>query len=197
MFVSYRALAVAALALVGAAAALPAQAATAAPPASGVAPAAGIRKELTQELEDAERKLVGLAQATPQEKYGWRPAAGVRSVSEVFMHVAGANFMIPGFAGVKRDKGVALSRDMETTVTDKAQVVDLLKKSFAYAKQAIGDVPDGELDAPVKLFGQASTKRGTLVLLTTHAHEHVGQSIAYARMNGIVPPWSQGASGDR
>jgi uncharacterized damage-inducible protein DinB len=196
MFVAYRTLTAAALALVGAAAVLPAQAATAAPPASGVTPA-GIRKELTQELEDAERKLVGLAQATPQDKYGWRPAPGVRSVSEVFVHVAGANFMIPGFAGVKRDKGVTLSRDMETTLTDKAQVIDLLKKSFAYAKQAIGDVPDGELDAPVTLFGRPTTKRGTLVLITTHAHEHVGQSIAYARVNGIVPPWSQGANGDQ
>jgi uncharacterized damage-inducible protein DinB len=188
----------AALVLVCAAAVLPAQgAATSGAPTAGSQSASGLRKELIQELESAEKKMVALAEATPQEKYGWRPAPGVRSVSEVFMHVVGANFMIPGMAGVKRDKGVTLSRDMEKSVTDKAQVVDMLRKSFAYAKQAMTDVPDGEMDAQVSLFGQPSTKRGVLVVIATHAHEHVGQSIAYARVNGITPPWSQGANGDQ
>jgi uncharacterized damage-inducible protein DinB len=166
------------LLLVGAAATLPAQG-------------------TVQSLDDAEQKMVGLAQAVPQEKFTWRPATGVRSISEVFMHVVGANLFIPTFAGVPRDTSVALSRDSETKVTDKAQVVDLLKKSFAHAKRAVMAVPDAELEAEVKLFGQPSTKRGVLVLVATHAHEHVGQSIAYARMNGVTPPWSQGAGGDR
>jgi uncharacterized damage-inducible protein DinB len=182
---------------------VPALALLLAVPAAGIAqsadPAAatGLRKELIGQLADAEQKLVALADATPAEKYTWRPAAGVRSVSEVYMHVVGANFMIPGMAGVKRKADVALSPDMETKVTDKAQVVDLLKKSFAYARQAVMDVPDAQMDAAVSLFGTPSTSRGVLVLLTTHAHEHLGQSIAYARMNGIVPPWSRSAGGDR
>lgn len=155
----------------------------------------GVRKELIQQLGDAEQKLVALAQATPAERFAWRPAPGVRSTSEVFMHMVGANFMFPGIAGVKRAPGVPLSRDMETKVTDKPQVIDLLKKSFAYAKQGVADVPDDQLDATVKMFGQPATKRGVLVLMATHAHEHLGQSIAYARMGGIVPPWSQGNGG--
>jgi uncharacterized damage-inducible protein DinB len=155
----------------------------------------GVRKELIQQLGDAEQKLVALAEATPAERYGWRPAAGVRSTSEVYMHMVGANFMFPGIAGVTRAPGVALSRDMETKVTDKAQVIDLLRKSFAYARQGVADVPDDQLDAMVKMFGQPSTKRGVLVLMATHAHEHLGQSIAYARMGGIVPPWSRGNGG--
>jgi uncharacterized damage-inducible protein DinB len=155
----------------------------------------GVRKELIQQLGDAERKFVALAEATPADKYGWRPAPGVRSTSEVYMHMVGANFMFPGIAGVKRAPGVPLSRDMETKVTDKAQVVDLLKKSFAYAKQGMADVPDDQLDATVTMFGQPATKRGVLVLMATHAHEHLGQSIAYARMGGVVPPWSQGNGG--
>jgi uncharacterized damage-inducible protein DinB len=167
--------------------------------AQGADPAAatGLRKELVGQLADAEQKLVALADAMPAEKYTWRPAAGVRSVSEVFMHVVGANYMIPGIAGVTRKPDMALSPDMETKVTDKAQVVEMLKKSFAHARQAVMDVPDAQMDASVSLFGTPSTNRGVLVLMATHAHEHLGQSIAYARMNGIVPPWSRGTGGDQ
>jgi uncharacterized damage-inducible protein DinB len=182
---------------------LPALALVLATPAAALAQAAdpasatGLRKELIGQLADAEQKFIALAEATPAEKYTWRPAAGVRSVSEVYMHMVGANFMIPGMAGVKRRPTVALSPDMETKVTDKAQVMDMLKQSFAHAKQAVMDVPDDKMDASVNLFGTQSTNRGVLLLLATHAHEHLGQSIAYARMNGIVPPWSRGAGGDQ
>ena len=183
----------AAAALVAASAvALPAQgtAPAAAAPAAG-APT-GIRKELIQQIEDAERKLVALAEAVPQEKYGWRPAPGVRSIGEVFVHVAGANLMIPGIAGVPAPSDFTLARDAETKMTDKAQVVDALRRSFAHAKQGVASLSDADLDAPVTLFGQPTTKRGVFVLVATHAHEHLGQSIAYARSNGIVPPWSAG-----
>jgi len=174
-------------------AAPPAAIAQAANPSS----ATGLRKELIGQLADAEQKFVALADATPADKYSWRPAAGVRSTSEVFMHVVGANYMIPGIAGVKRKPDVVLSQDMETKITDKTRVVDLLKKSFAHAKQAVMDVPDDQMDTAVNLFGTPSTNRGVLVLMATHAHEHLGQSIAYARMNGIVPPWSRGSGGDQ
>lgn len=157
--------------------------------------ATGLRKELIGQLADAERKLVALAEATPADKYGWRPAPGVRSVSEVFMHMVGANYMLPGMAGVKRKPDVAMTGDMEKSVTDKAQVVELLKKSFVHVKQTVMDVPDGQMDNAVDLFGTKSTSRGVLVLMATHAREHLGQSIAYARMNGIVPPWSRGSGG--
>lgn len=175
--------------LAGTAAVFPAQV-----PAD-VQSASGLRKELVQQLDDAEQKFVALAQAVPQEKYSWRPAPGVRSVSEVYMHMAGANFMFPGIAGVKRAPGVALARDMETSVTNKAQVVDMLRKSFAYAKQAVMDVPEAEMNGTVSMFGQQATRRGVLLVMATHAHEHLGQSIAYARMNGVVPPWSRSANG--
>lgn len=181
-----RSLAVAAVLVAGAAPLLPAQQA---------APAAtGIRREIIQQIEDAERKLVALAQAIPQDKYGWRPAEGVRSVSEVLMHVAGANFMIPRMAGVQRAPAVELPRDAEKTVTDKARVVELLQQSFAHAKLAMMDVPEAQMDSAVTLFGQPSTSRGVFVLIATHNHEHLGQMIAYARSNGVVPPWSGGGN---
>jgi uncharacterized damage-inducible protein DinB len=169
----------------------PATATAAAPaPAPMSAKATGARREIMQQMEDAERKYMALLGATSQEKLAFRPAPGVRSTGEVFMHMVGANYMLPGIAGVKTDPGVKLSRDMEKTVTDKAQIADMLGKSFAYAKQAMLDVPDAEMDVQVNMFGQQTAKRGVLMLMATHAHEHLGQSIAYARMNGVVPPWS-------
>ncbi|HET9010352.1 MAG TPA: DinB family protein [Gemmatimonadaceae bacterium] len=153
--------------------------------------ATGLRKELIAQMDDAGQKLIALAEAIPAEKYSWRPAAGVRSVSEVFMHMVGANYMFPGLAGVKRQPDVTLARDMETTVTDKTRIIGLLRSSFAFAKQGVMDVPDDGMDTAVNLFGSPSTKRGVLVTSATHAHEHLGQAIAYARMNGIVPPWSR------
>jgi len=175
---------------------LPAQgtapAAAAAPAGSPTGSPTGVRKELIQQVEDAERKLLALAEAVPQAKYSWRPAEGVRSIGEVFVHVAGANLMIPGVAGVPAATGITLARDAEKTMTDQAQIVNALRQSFAHVKQAIAAMPDADLDAPVTLFGQPTTKRGVFVLIATHAHEHLGQSIAYARMNGIAPPWSAG-----
>jgi hypothetical protein len=90
---------------------------------------------------------------------------------------------------------VKLSPDMETKVTDKAQIVDLLTKSFDYAKQAVMAVPEDQLNAAVDVFGSPSTKGGALVIVTTHAREHLGQSIAYARVNGVLPPWSKAPGG--
>ena len=154
-----------------------------------------LKGELTASLDDAERKFVALAESMPEERYGWRPAPGVRSIGEVYMHVVGANLMIPRFAGVTLAPPVQLSRDAETAVTDKATIVRLLHQAFGHAKAAVASVPDDAMDTPVDLFGQKSTYRGVLLLLTTHAHEHLGQSIAYARTVGVLPPWSAG--GDR
>ncbi len=152
------------------------------------APAKGFRAEFLAQQAGVEKELLALAEATPAEKFSWRPAEGVRSISEVYMHVAGADYMIPSFAGVKVPDGI--SRDMEKTVTQKAAVIEALKKSFAHLRAAVEATPDADLDKPVRFFGMDSTVRGLYLVVATHEHEHLGQSIAYARMNGIVPPWT-------
>lgn len=162
-----------------------------APARPAVAPAGTtLKTELIAQIQDAENKMIALAEATPQDKYMWRPADGVRSMSEVFVHVIGANYFVGGMSGVKRDTSVKLTRDMEKTLTDKARIIEGLKQSFAYARRVVTEVPDAELDMSVNMFGRPATKRAVLVVLATHNHEHLGQQIAYARMNGIVPPWS-------
>ena len=137
---------------------------------------------------EVEKKLTDLAEAIPQEKYTWRPAEGVRSVSEVVAHVAGGNFFIPSFIGVDPPKG--FSPEMEKTVTDKTKLLEMLTQSFGHFRQVILSKSDEDLDAPIELFGNKTTARNAFFLLLSHTHEHLGQLIAYARMNGVVPPWS-------
>jgi uncharacterized damage-inducible protein DinB len=126
----------------------------------------------------------------PADKYGWRPAPGVRSVGEVYVHVVAGASTLPSFLGMKRMEGV--SRESEKTITDKAQIVEFLKKAIANARAAGAAVSNTDLDRKVKTFGdQEMTERQVLVRILVHMHEHLGQSIAYARMNGITPPWSK------
>ncbi|HLU25858.1 MAG TPA: DinB family protein [Longimicrobiales bacterium] len=158
-------------------------------------PTSGLRAELIRDVEQLEQKYVGLAEAM-RGKYGWRPADGVRSVSEVFMHVAAANFTMPSMAGIQPPRAEELPappRELEK-VTDEAKVLEVLKHSFMHARHAIARVPDAELEAAVNLFGREATKRAVFMTIVTHMHEHLGQLIAYARMNGVTPPWSAGAS---
>ena len=139
-------------------------------------------------LNDAEEKIMALANAVPEEKYTWRPGEGVRSVGEVYMHIVGANCFLPTFIGVNPPEG--FSQETEKKVTKKSEILAWLKKSFDHARNTITTVSDETLAKRVEFFGNESTGEGMLLLLVTHAHEHLGQSIAYARTNGIVPPWS-------
>lgn len=145
----------------------------------------GFKAEFFTNLDDAQDKIMHLAESIPAEKYSWRPAPDVRSISEVFMHIAGSNYFLATFLGAEAPK---TSGDMEKTVTRKADVIAELKRSFDHLRKVVNATTD--LEKPVKLFGNSTTQRGVLVTVLGHLHEHLGQSVAYARMNGVVPPWS-------
>ena len=149
----------------------------------------GVKGSILFQIDQAREKLLSLAEAMPAEKYGWRPGQGVRSVGEVFAHVSAANYFLPTFWGAKMPDGVD-PRAFEKDGGDKAKTIDTLKKSFDFLKQQIAAVPDADLDRKIKLFGQDATVRDDMMVLVTHGHEHLGQSIAYARMNSVTPPWS-------
>jgi len=150
---------------------------------------AGLKSEVLMWYKDAESKLIQLAEATPEAKYAYRPGKDVRSTGEVFMHVAGANFGVPSFWGVKPPEGFNFAT-YEKSVTKKAEIIKALKESFAHMEQGFMATADADMDKPVDLFGTKTTERGGYLLILSHAHEHLGQSIAYARTNGIVPPWT-------
>lgn len=149
----------------------------------------GVRADMLMWIKDAQDKLMELAEATPEDKYSYRPSDEVRSTGEVFMHVAAANFGIPNFWGVKPPAGFAFE-GYEKSLTKKADIEKALGDSFAHMTKALAAATDADFEKPVELFGMKTTVRGAYMLLLSHVHEHLGQSIAYARMNGIVPPWT-------
>ncbi|HEU4725036.1 MAG TPA: DinB family protein [Candidatus Eisenbacteria bacterium] len=154
-------------------------------------PAAGrIQAEFARNLDAAGDKILQLAQAVPAEKYTWRPAEGVRSFSEAFLHAAGGNYFLTSFTGAKIPEGIDL-KTFETSTTKKEEVIAALKKSMEHAKSVANGMTDGDLDTNVKWFLGEASKREILFVTASHAHEHLGQLIAYARMNGITPPWSK------
>jgi uncharacterized damage-inducible protein DinB len=136
------------------------------------------------------RQLIALAEATPAEKFAWRPAAGIRSVSEVYMHIAMANFYLLSVTGPKMPADLK-SADLEKTVTAKADVIDWLKRSLDAVKVAHAVVKPDDLQRKVKVNGVDATVDGMYLRIIVHANEHMGQLIAYARMSGVVPPWAK------
>ena len=152
----------------------------------------GYKSDVMAEVMVQEDKFVRLAEAIPADKYTWRPGEGVRSVAEVFLHVAGANYALYKNVGTTPPAGIEL-KDFDKSTTDKAKIVATLKDSFAHAKKAIAAVPDADLDKSMDWFGGKITERGFLLFTVRHAAEHLGQSISYARMNGVVPPWTADA----
>jgi uncharacterized damage-inducible protein DinB len=134
------------------------------------------------------QQLIALAEATPAEKFSWRPAPGVRSSSEVYMHIAEANFGLLAATGPKLPAD--MKEGMEKTVTAKADVISWLKRSLEAVKQAHLGVTSKDLQRKLQIHGRDATVDGIYLRIIVHANEHMGQLIAYARMSGIVPPWS-------
>ena len=151
----------------------------------------GFRAEFLHQLDDVQKKVLSLAAAVPADKYSWRPAPGVRSVGEVYMHLASANFFLPTLWGVKPPADVDVP-NLEKQGGDKAKVAAALQQSFAHIRRVVDSTPDSDLDRTIKIFGHEGTVREAMFIIANHMHEHLGQSIAYARSNGVVPPWSQG-----
>jgi uncharacterized damage-inducible protein DinB len=158
--------------------------------ATPAAPSSGVRAEFLNELQIQEKKYLELAAAMPADKYTWRPGEGVRSVSEVYLHVAAANFNLPHVFGVAPPAGFQ-AKGFDTSTTDKAKVIEILKNSFAHMRQAVLNMPDSDVEKQLDWFGAKNTYRGVMLFIIRHMAEHLGQSIAYARMNGVVPPWSE------
>lgn len=153
---------------------------------------------ILENLKQTAEKLHALAEATPADKFSWAPTDEVRTISEVYMHAAGVNLMLPSALGAALPEGLEMTAppfemmgQWEKTVTAKEDVIAKLDESLDYVVGALASVTD--LETEVTIFGPPAPKRAYFLILLTHAHEHLGQSIAYARSVGVVPPWSQPA----
>jgi len=153
-------------------------------------PLEGLWQGYDGEWGHVSRQLVALAEAIPAEKYAWRPGPGVRSTSEVFMHIALTNFYLLSITGPPMPADLK-SADMEKTVTAKPEVIEWLKRSLEAVKMARASLKPGDLERRVKVLGRDATVDGMYLRIIVHANEHMGQLVAYARVNGITPPWSE------
>ncbi|MDP2955482.1 MAG: DinB family protein [Longimicrobiales bacterium] len=166
-------------------------------PASAQQPPALVT-DLLRDVAQVEEKLMGLAEAIPESAYTWRPGEGVRSVAELFKHVAADNYLIGGIPGPMPPATTGIDpSDYRTTGTyearalTKAEVVAELKASFDFFKSVVRTTTAEDLAASRQVFGAPMTGQQLWILAVTHLHEHLGQGIAYARSNGVVPPWSR------
>jgi len=164
----------------------------------------GFKGDYLWEFDIADRQLLALAQAFPAERYGWRPAETARSVSEVLVHVAGANFTLVGTAGIevapdlygklegeplpRMTAMIAKNRSVEKTITEKTAVIALLKKSLDAVRETFTQTTDDELDRTEVFSGKSVTVRSFYLRGLAHLHEHMGQLIAYTRSMGMLAP---------
>jgi hypothetical protein len=171
--------------------------------------ASSLKTEYLDDFAETCKHLDQLSQAIPANKYAWRPAAGVRSVSEVFVHIADGNFLLLSLTGVKLPseyfpnlpmdaKGkpnpqavFKRTGELEKTIVDKDAVTRMLKSSLDEVRNRFSQLTIAELDQHTDFFGEKTTVRRIYLRIFAHVNEHYGQSIAYARVNAIVPPWSQ------
>jgi len=146
---------------------------------------AGLQAAFAKDAGTLSDKFTGLARVM-SGKYDWKPGQGVRSVGDVFNLIVKENGMLLGVLSGTPNTGA-----QPTPITDPEKLQEALKASYVNLQKAITELSDNDLQAPVKLFGRDMTKQGALMLILEDQHEHLGQSIAYARTNGVVPPWSK------
>lgn len=139
---------------------------------------------------DYASRVLSLAETMPAEKYSWRPEEDVFSVERVYTHIARYNYYY-----LESSLGIPAPDDVDVenieSITGKENVVDILERSIQHVKQSIENMDESKLSEDMQMYGRTVNGQAVLMQLITHMSEHVGQSIAYARMNGIVPPWSE------
>ena len=149
-----------------------------------------MRGELMAHFESSMSKVIALADAMPAESYAWKPSAEAMPVGHVYAHIAHYNFMYPANSmGIAPPGTIRL--DTLEAMRSKAQIVALLRQSTEHVRRTLSAMPAAELEKSTTLYGRTVPKWAVMLQLVTHMNEHLGQSIAYARSNNIVPPWSR------
>lgn len=156
------------------------------------APTYDMKAQSLLDLENVEKKFTQLANAVPADKLTWRPSSDSRSFAEVFLHVAGERYGILGMMGAERPAGFN-GKDFEKSTTDRAQIISELNQSWEFTKKTIAGMSNADFAKLLPKLGPQANAGDVVFILVADAHEHLGQAIAYARENGIVPPWTVAA----
>ena len=149
----------------------------------------GYRSEVLAEVMVQEDKFTRLAEAIPADKFAWRPTPDVRSFAEVFLHVAGERYQILGLMGATPPSGFN-GKEFEKSTTDKSRIVDELNQTWEFAQKTINGMSNADFAKLLPKLGPQANAGDVVYILVGDAHEHLGQLVAYARVNGIVPPWT-------
>ena len=157
--------------------------------ADHTAPSYDMKAQSLVDLEQVQKKFVALANAVPADKLTWRPTADSRSFAEVFLHVAGERYGILGMMGATAPADYN-DKTFEKSTTDRAKIVAELNRSWDFAKTAINGMTNGDFAKLLPKLGPQANAGDVVYILVGDAHEHLGQAVAYARENGIVPPWT-------
>lgn len=151
---------------------------------------ATVRSELLSHFNTSIGKVIALAEAMPQERYGWRPHHEAMPVGQVYAHIARYNYYYPATSmGVALPSNIGL--DTLEAMRDKAQIVQLLRVSADHVRRGVSQMPAEQLETSTRLYGRTVPQWAVLLQLVAHMNEHLGQSIAYARSNDVIPPWSR------
>jgi len=153
------------------------------------APSYDMKGQSLLDLERVQKKFVDLANAVPADKFSWRPSADSRSFAEVFLHVAGERYGILGLMGATPPAGFD-GKTFEKSTTDRARIIEELNKSWDFTQKTINGMSNADFAKLLPKLGPQANAGDVVYILVADAHEHLGQSIAYARENGIVPPWT-------
>ena len=175
--------------LIAATAGLTASAQTADASADHTTPSYDMKAQSLVDLERVQKKFVDLTKAMPADKLTWRPSADSRSFAEVLLHVAGERYAILKLMGAAAPEGFN-ARAFEKSTTDRERIADELNKSWDFAKKTIEGMTNADFAKLLPKLGPQANAGDVIYILVADAHEHLGQSIAYARVNGIVPPWT-------
>ena len=141
------------------------------------------------DLGVVEKKFVDLANAVPDQKMTWRPSPDSRSFAEVFLHVAGERYQILSMMGAAAPSGFN-AKVFERMTTDKARIIDELNRSWEFTEKTISGMNNADFAKRLPKLGPQANAGDVVYILVADTHEHLGQSVAYARENGIVPPWT-------
>ncbi len=157
--------------------------------ADHTAPSYDMKAQALLDLERAQKKFVDLANAIPADKFNWRPSTDSRSFAEVLMHVAGERYQIMALMGATPPAGFD-PKVFEKSTTDQGKVVEELIKSWGFAQTAINGMTNADFAKLLPKLGPQANAGDVVYILVADNHEHLGQAIAYARVNGVVPPWT-------
>jgi uncharacterized damage-inducible protein DinB len=141
------------------------------------------------DLQAVQKKFVDLANAVPADKFTWRPSPDSRSFAEVLLHVAGERYQILALGGATPPAGFD-PKTYEKSTTDKAQIVADLNQSWDFTQKTINAMSNADFAKLLPKLGPQANAGDVVYILAADAHEHLGQAVAYARVNGIVPPWT-------